>query len=182
LSPDKIFKKGLIRSFQVPRPFVGMTVLENLLVTPKEQLGEKAVLAPFRSSWKAQEVQLAGEAADILDVLALLPVHRNLSPDISGGQMKLAEMGRALMGHPKILLLDEPTAGVAPRLALDIFQRIVALRDTRDVTFCIIEHRLDVLFRFIERAIVLHEGRIIAEGTHDEILANKMVQDVYLGG
>lgn len=159
-----------------------MTNLENNLVPPKGQIGEKLSQAPFPKSWENQESELATESLEIMQMLTLDRVARNLASEISGGQMKLMELGRALMGRPKVLLLDEPTAGVAPKLGREIFHHIDDLRDNYDLTFAIIEHRLEMLFDFVDRVVVMHRGKVITEGKPDEVVKNPLVIDVYLGG
>lgn len=176
------FSKGLVRSFQNPRLFLGMTNLENNLVPPKDQIGEKIRMAPFTKTWETQEKELAAESIEIMKMLTLEQVAKNLASEISGGQMKLMELSRALMGRPKVLLLDEPTAGVAPKLGREIFHHIDDLRDNYELTFAIIEHRLEMLFDFVDRVVVMHRGKVITEGRPDEVVKNPMVIDVYLGG
>ncbi len=178
----KIYALGLVKSFQDPRLFLGMTVLDNLLVPPKGQKGENPINAPIHSAWRSQEVELASKSSEILRRLLLRGLHARLSAEISGGQMKLLEMGRTLMSEPKMLLLDEPTAGVAPQLAREIFERMIKMREELNLTFFIIEHRLEVLFDYVEYVYVMHRGKVLAEGTPDEILNNKIVAEVYLGG
>lgn len=182
LPPHKIFSLGLVKSFQDPRLFLGMTVLDNLLVPPKGQIGENPLNAPIHSRWRAQEISLAKKSSDLLSRLLLKGLHKTLSAEISGGQMKLLEMGRTLMADPRMLLLDEPTAGVAPKLARDIFERLLALREEFNLTLFIIEHRLEVLFDYVEYVYVMHRGKVLAEGKPEEILENKVVAEVYLGG
>ena len=101
--------------------------------------------------------------------------------DLSGGQMKLLERARSMMGDPKLLLLDEPTAGVAPNLAYKIFQRIEELRTRAGLTFLIVEHRLEILFDFVDSLHVMHTGQIFAQGTPEEIAKNQEVREVYFG-
>ncbi len=176
------YSKGLVRSFQNPRLFLGMTNLENDLVPPKNQTGEKLYKAPFPKTWKTQEKELASESLEIMTMLTLDRVAKNLASEISGGQMKLMELSRSLMARPKVLLLDEPTAGVAPKLGRDIFKHILELRENYDLTFAIIEHRLEMLFDYVDRVSVMHRGKIVAEGKSDEVVKNPLVIDVYLGG
>jgi len=182
LSPDEIFHKGIARSFQIPSLFMRMPVLHNTLVPPKNQIGEKASRAPIHRTWKKQEIENARNAQKLLKMLQLNGVAKNLASNISGGQMKLLEAARAAIGEPKLLLLDEPTAGVAPKLAYEIFEKIRTLVKDFGMTCLIIEHRLDLLFDFVEKVFVMHQGKIIAEGTGSEILNNQTVIDVYLGG
>ncbi|MEI2736191.1 MAG: ATP-binding cassette domain-containing protein [Rhodoblastus sp.] len=101
--------------------------------------------------------------------------------DLSGGQMKLLEIGRTLMGEPRLLLLDEPTAGVAPGLAYTIFEEIERMRAAHGLSFLIVEHRLEILFDFVDRLYVMHLGQVIAEGKPAEIEQNARVREVYFG-
>lgn len=176
-----VFARGIVRSFQNPRLFRGMTVLENALVPPRGQMGEKVVHAPVRRRWEGQEIALAKDALRILRRNQLQDVRLNWASEISGGQMKLLEVSRTMMAEPKLLLLDEPTAGVAPKLAGEIFDEIAALRREHGLTFLIIEHRLEVLLRAVERVLVLHQGRLLFDGKPDEAVEDSAVIDAYLG-
>jgi len=180
-SADQIFQRGLVRSYQDPSLFFRMTVLDNTLLPAKAQRGERPVYAPLHRTWRKQEHELAGASEKILDQLRLRNQHAKLAADLSGGQMKLLELGRSLMGAPKMLLLDEPTAGVAPALAYAIFEQIEHLRSTLGLTFLIIEHRLEILFDFVDILYVMHLGKVIAQGKPDEIAANALVREVYFG-
>ncbi len=181
LEPDAVFAKGVVRCFQNPRLFRGMTVMENALVPPRGQIGEKPLHAPFPSRWTDQELRLAAKALQTLAAQQLAVVRSNWASEISGGQMKLLEVSRALMGEPRLLLLDEPTAGVAPKLAAEIFEGIVRLQKDLGLTFVVIEHRLDVLFDYVERVLVMHQGRILFDGHPDEAVKDAGVIDAYLG-
>ncbi len=181
LPPHKVFAKGLVRSFQVPRLWRGLTVIENTMVPPRGQRGENPIIALFRRLWKPQEISLARRALGILDEHQLLEVSLNWGDSISGGQMKLTEVSRALMGEPKMLLLDEPTAGVAPKLAREIFVRLEKLRSEYGITLFVIEHRLEVLFDFVDRVVVMHQGRVLMEGTPEEVASDPRVIEAYLG-
>jgi branched-chain amino acid transport system ATP-binding protein len=181
LEPHEIFARGVVRCFQNPRLFGGMTVMENVLVPPRDQIGESPIHAPFPGRWGDQELRLAATALQTLAAQQLAGVKGNWSTEISGGQMKLLEVSRALMGEPRLLLLDEPTAGVAPKLAGDIFDGIVRLQKDLGLTFVVIEHRLEVLFDYVERVLVMHQGRIIFSGHPDEAVKDAAVVDAYLG-
>jgi len=176
-----IFARGIVRSFQNPRLFRGMTVVENALVPPRGQRGERVTNAPLPRRWEDQEIALAQDALRILAQNQLDAVRLNWATEVSGGQMKLLEVSRATMGEPKLLMLDEPTAGVAPKLAEEIFQTIVRLRREHGLTFVIIEHRLEVLLDYVERVFVMHEGRILFDGKPEAAVADPKVIDAYLG-
>jgi branched-chain amino acid transport system ATP-binding protein len=181
LDPWEIFAKGVVRSFQNPRLFRGMTVIENALVPPRGQAGERVVNAPFPRRWEEQEAALTQEALRTLARNQLEAVRLNWATELSGGQMKLLEVSRATMGSPRLLLLDEPTAGVASQLAEEIFQTIVRLREELGLTFVIIEHRLEVLLDYVERVLVMHEGKILFDGKPEAAVEDAAVVDAYLG-
>jgi branched-chain amino acid transport system ATP-binding protein len=181
LKPHEIYRHGIVRSFQIPRVFNKVTVSENFMLPPKNQRGENPFIAPFHRLWRKQEESLAEKAADLIEKLNLTQVYKTWSTNISGGQMKLTEIGRALMEKVYLVLLDEPTAGVAPNLAHEIFRFIREIRDMYGITFFIIEHRLDVLFKYVEKVFVMHQGKIIAEGSPEEIGKNPLVIEAYLG-
>jgi branched-chain amino acid transport system ATP-binding protein len=178
---DEIFHRGLVRGFQDPSLFFQMTVLDNTLLPAKHQRGEQPLYAPLKRTWNAQEQSHAAKAGGILASLALRKHVKTPASDLSGGQMKLAEIARCLMGEPKMLLLDEPTAGVTPSLAYTIFEQIETLRRDLGISFLIVEHRLDILFDFVDSVYVMHLGKMIAEGAPDEITRNTQVREVYLG-
>ena len=181
LEPWEIFARGVVRSFQNPRLFHGMTVLENALVPARDQKGERLADAPFPARWEGQEKVLAKNAIEVLGRNQLEAVRLHWATEISGGQMKLLEVSRTLMAEPKLLLLDEPTAGVAPRLAQEIFDRIAALRREHGLTFLIIEHRLEVLLNAVDRVLVMHAGRILFDGPPAKAVEDPAVIDAYLG-
>jgi branched-chain amino acid transport system ATP-binding protein len=181
LPPERIFQLGLARSYQDPSLFFRMGVLDNALLPPQGQVGEKPSVAPWRRRWWPQEKSLAARAGGVLGDLKLLPRRDALASDLSGGQMKLLELGRTVMGDPRIMLLDEPTAGVAPALAYAIFEEIERLRSESGISFLIVEHRLEILFDFVDWVYVMHMGGVIAQGKPQEIAANPLVREVYFG-
>jgi len=178
---EAVFQRGLVRSFQDPSLFFKMTVLDNALLPVKAQRGENPLWAPFHRLWRNQEREHAGKVRTVLGQLELDHHYRNLASDLSGGQMKLLELGRSLMGEPNLLLLDEPTAGVAPKLAYTIFEQIERMRQELGITFLIIEHRLEILFDFVDSLYVMHLGQVIAQGTPAEISADDTVREIYFG-
>jgi branched-chain amino acid transport system ATP-binding protein len=193
LPPYKLYSMGVARTFQIPALFWKLTVLENLLVAEKNNPGEsfvKAVLpSGFRSwknlitpMWRKSEERAVEKASRILDLLGLSKLWDRPAYVLSGGQLKLVEIGRALMSDAKLLLLDEPVSGVNPTLAHEIFSRILRLRDELGLTFFIVEHRLDIALKYVDQMFAMALGRIIARGLPDDVLSNKTVIEAYLGG
>ena len=180
-APNAIFNLGLARGFQDPALFFQMTALDNMLLPAKDQKGEHPWYAPWRRFWLTQEKTNAGFADQILRRVKLRESSHKPAADLSGGQMKLLDIARCLVGEPKMLLLDEPTAGVAPALAYEIFEQIAELRKTLGFTFLIVEHRLEILFDFVDYIYVMHMGEILAQGTPDEIKSNVSTREVYFG-
>ena len=179
-SPDVVFRRGIARSHQDPALFQRMSVLDNTPLPARHQASESALVAPFHRQWRTQENALAGRADGILRRLRLRNHYATRTSDLSGGQMKLLKLERSLAGEPKLMLLDEPTAGVAPNLAYEIFEQIAALRD-EGLTFLIVEHRLEILFDFVDHLFVMHLGGLLARGSPMEIADNAAVREVYFG-
>ncbi len=177
----RIARLGLFRTFQLSRELGGLTVLENLLVAPAHQAGESLVNLLLRPGLvRRQEREHAERALEVLDVYGLYRLRDARARELSGGQKKLLEIARAVMASPKILLLDEPMAGVNPALIELIGGYIVALKD-RGVTVLMIEHNLNVVERICDYVIVLAEGRTLATGRLSELRENTDVVKAYLG-
>ena len=174
--------RGLARTFQIPRPFPAMTVLENVLTAAQNQRGER----PF-ANWIAgravarQERALVEKARGIIEFVALTRLLGSPAGTLSGGQRKLLELARVLMTEPRIILLDEPAAGVNPSLLEMVIERIGAL-NARGMTFLLVEHNLDMVARLCGRVHVMAAGRLLASGTPAEVTADPRVVEVYLGG
>lgn len=177
----KIARLGLMRTFQLSRELGGLTVLENLLVAPAHQAGEAIANLFLRPGLvKRQERANAERALDLLDTYGLYKLRDSRASDLSGGQKKLLEISRAVMAAPRILLLDEPMAGVNPALVDRIGQYILDLK--RDgVTVLMIEHNLNVVETICDHVIVLAEGRTLATGRLSELRENTEVVRAYLG-
>jgi branched-chain amino acid transport system ATP-binding protein/neutral amino acid transport system ATP-binding protein len=178
---DRITRGGLVRTFQTARGFPRLSVMENLLLYGADQPGESighALLRP--NSVAAREADLVARARRIATRLKLAPLLDNAAADLSGGQKKLLELGRALMTDPKLILLDEPVAGINPTLANEIAEHLRALRD-ENITFLVIEHQMDMIARLCDPVIVMAEGRRLVEGSFAEIAADAHVQAAYMG-
>ncbi len=183
LPPHQIFRRGIVRTFQIPRELKLMTVLENLMLVPAEQAGEKLWnpwFLPFRVA--RQEREYRDKALDILDFVDLWPLRDEYAANLSSGQKKLLELARTLMADPEMILLDEPGAGVNPTLMRKLVSNIEELCQERGITFFLIEHDMDLVTRLCNPIIVMSNGEKIAEGTSDEIKSDEGVLEAYLGG
>jgi ABC-type branched-subunit amino acid transport system ATPase component len=180
--PDRITRAGLVRTFQVARGFPRLSVMENLLLYGAHQPGERLAVAVFgRRAARAREAALEARAWAIARRLNLVRVLGSPAAELSGGQKKLLEIGRALMTEPKLILLDEPIAGINPTLANEIAEHLVALR-REGLTFLVIEHHMDMIARLCEPVVVMAEGRRLRAGSFAAIAADPAVQEAYMGG
>ncbi len=176
------FRCGLVRTFQIPRPFGEMTVLENLMMAPKHQIGELFWNTWFRmGAVRAQERLLRDQAREILEFLNLDHLAAEAAKNLSGGQHKLLELGRVLMSDPKMILLDEPGAGINPTLLGEIIERIAALNE-RGITFLIIEHNMDLVMNLCRPILVMANGRLLMEGDAATVRNDPRVLEAFLGG
>src|SRR5438876_8497665 len=182
LPPYKLYNMGMARTFQIPALFWKLTVLENLLIAEKGNPGEHFLKSLLTRFWKNKEMEATEKASKILDLLGLSRLWNQPAYLLSGGQMKLVEIGRALTADAKLLLLDEPVSGVNPTLAHEIFSRILRLRDELGITFFIVEHRLDIALRYVDQMFAMAFGQVIASGHPDEVMNNARVIEAYLGG
>jgi branched-chain amino acid transport system ATP-binding protein len=175
-------RRGLARTFQVPREFSHMTVFDNMMVAARDQRGENlAALVFSRRAIRQEEERLAERVSEVMAFLNLARVSDELAGKLSGGQKKLLEIGRLLMLEPKCILLDEPFAGVNPVLIEQLCDRIVEL-NKRGIAVLIIEHNLAELARIVPRLYAMDRGRVIASGTPDAVLADQGVREAYMGG
>ncbi|MGC9021414.1 MAG: ABC transporter ATP-binding protein [Candidatus Methanodesulfokora sp.] len=182
LPMNKIYERGIVRSFQIPSLFWGMTVLENILTAARGNPGESILGGLIRSKWIDYERGIVKKAFSIMKSLGLADFWDFPVEKLPAGHLKLVEIGRALMAEANMIILDEPISGVSPKLAREIFLYIKGLRDSRGLTFLIIEHRLDIALPFADHVYVMHEGRIIFDGAPGEVVKNNRVREVYLGG
>jgi neutral amino acid transport system ATP-binding protein len=182
LQSYQIAQQGLIRTFQVARTLSRLSVLENMLLAAQKQTGENFWQVQLQPQIvKQEEQQLRERALFLLESVGLEKKAHDYAGVLSGGQRKLLEMGRALMTNPKLILLDEPAAGVNPKLIDDICDRIFSWNRKDGMTFLIIEHNMDVIMSLCDRVWVLAEGTNLAVGTPAEIQTNPDVLAAYLG-
>lgn len=180
LPPFQVSRLGMTRTFQITRLFRGMTVLESMLLASKTQ--DDGLFPVFFNRKKLMETERRDvqKAVEILDFLEIEHLKHEYAVALSGGQQKLLSLGMALMADPRMVLLDEPVAGVNPTLANKIFKKVMLEKEKR--TFLVVEHNIDILMNFCDIIYVMNKGRIVASGTPDEVQRNETVIDVYLGG
>ena len=182
LAPHDLFHKGLLRTFQIAHEFGSMTVRENLMMVPAGQAGEALWNVWFRrTKVSAQERRIRNKADDVLEFLTISHLADQKASQISGGQKKLLELGRTMMVDARIVFLDEVGAGVNRTLLNTIGDAIVRLNKERGYTFCIIEHDMDFIARLCNPVIVMAEGRVLAQGTPDQVKNDERVIEAYLG-
>jgi len=181
LPPHEVFKLGLVRTFQIPQPFTKLTVLENLLVAYPNNPGESFLKALWKRSWLKHEEEAIEKAFRILKLLKLDHLWDQEAYKLSGGQMKLLEVGRALMTDAKLLMMDEPAAGVNPVLAHEIFSRFTELKRELGLTFLIIEHRLEIALKYTDYVYAMANGVVVSEGVPEEVMIDPQVIEAYLG-
>ena len=179
--PDRLAAIGMARTFQIARGLGALTVMENLMLYGRSQPGESvagALLRPRQA--RAREEELRGRAITVAERLEIVQVADNRAGDLSGGQKKLLELGRALMAEPRLILLDEPAAGVNPALTRRLAEQIRQLR-ADGLTFLIVEHDMGLIAELCDRVAVLAQGRLLAAGSFAEIRADPRVQEAYMG-
>ena len=178
----ELFSKGVLRTFQIAHEFTNLTVLENLMMVPGNQSGEKLINALFKPSIvRNEEAKVKEKALEVIDFLNLKHLSNELAGNLSGGQKKLLELGRTMMVDAKLVLLDEVGAGVNRTLLKDIGSAILRLNKEKGYTFCMIEHDMEFISRLCNPVIVMAEGSVLFEGTSDEVKKNEQVIESYLG-
>ena len=178
----ELFSKGLLRTFQIAHEFTNLTVLENLMMVPGNQSGEKLMTALLNPKLVKKEEEIVKQKAyEVIEFLNLKHLANELAGNLSGGQKKLLELGRTMMVNAKVVLLDEVGAGVNRTLLKDIGTAIQRLNKEKGYTFCMIEHDMDFIKRMCDPVIVMAEGSVLFEGTPDEVMKNEKVIESYLG-
>lgn len=180
LRPEQRAQLGIGRTFQVPRPFGGLTVRSNLACAATHQDGERLLVGMFSRAWRKRECEVMEEVENTARLVGLINVLEVRASNLSGGQLKLLEIGRALMVHPRFLLLDEPFAGVNPVLIAKLSDLLLDL-SARKIGLLIVEHNIGALSRIVPRLLVMDRGRLLADGNPETVLADSRVREAYLG-
>ena len=182
LKPHELFSMGVLRTFQIAHEFSSLTVLENLMMVPGNQRGEKLIYALFGDkAVKKEEEEIRTKAIEVIEFLNLKHLTQEIAGNLSGGQKKLLELGRTMMVEAKLVLLDEVGAGVNRTLLNEISDAILRLNKERNYTFFVIEHDMDLIEKICDPVIVMAEGSVLFEGKFAEVKSNEEVIEAYLG-
>ena len=182
-SPNAIANRGMVRTFQITKALAAMPVIDNMTLAAPDQPGEKFLNLFIRpGAVRSREKEVHAEAMELLEVFNLTKLADSYAGTLSGGQRKLLELARALMAKPKLLLLDEPMAGINPTLGKRLLDHMQRLRKEEDVTFLFIEHDMEVVMNHSDKVVVMAEGKVIASGDPENVRTDQKVIDAYLGG
>ena len=182
LKPHELFSMGVLRTFQIAHEFSSLTVLENLMMVPGNQRGEKLIYALFGDKVvKKQEEEIRAKAIEVIEFLNLKHLTQEIAGNLSGGQKKLLELGRTMMVEANLVLLDEVGAGVNRTLLNEISDAILRLNKERNYTFFVIEHDMDLIEKICDPVIVMAEGSVLFQGKFSEVKSNEEVIEAYLG-
>ena len=180
--PHAIARLGMVRTFQITKALARMPVIDNMLLAAPDQPGERMLgLLTRPAASRKRETEIRRDAMELLEVFNLEPLAEQYAGTLSGGQRKLLELARALMTRPRMLLLDEPMAGINPTLGRRLLDHIQRLRSEEGVTFLFVEHDMEVVMNHSDRVIVMAQGRVIADGAPEAVRADQRVIDAYLG-
>jgi branched-chain amino acid transport system ATP-binding protein len=179
-SASSVARAGMVRTFQLTKALSAMTVIDNMMLGAQNQAGENLFKSMFRGTWGKQEKAIEAKADELLDRFKLFEKKHDYAGSLSGGQRKLLEMARALMSDPKMIMLDEPMAGVNPALTQSLLGHIQTLRD-EGMTVLFVEHDMHVVRHISDWVAVMAEGRLVAEGSADTVMSDPAVIDAYLG-
>jgi branched-chain amino acid transport system ATP-binding protein len=178
--PHEVYQRGFVRTFQIPIPFQSMTVLDNVLAA-MVSVGENPIRALNPRVWLEQEEEHAEKALTILAKVGLQDHWSMQANTLGGGHAKLLELARAIASGASTIALDEPIGGCDPTFAEDVFEYITSIKESMGITFFVIEHRIDIAAPFADFAYVMEQGKLIAQGTPDEVTKDARVQEVYIG-
>ena len=182
LAPHEIFQRGMVHAFQFPRLFLQLSVLDNMILAARGNSGDgfwNSLL--HRKRWQHEEEAIYQRAMEVLELMELTRLAHSPASELSGGQKKLLEMSRAFLAEPRLLLLDEPAAGVNPVLAKKVFDKIEYFR-RKGMTFLVIEHRMELLMEYAHWVYVMDRGKIVLEGRPVDVAANPLFYEIYIGG
>jgi branched-chain amino acid transport system ATP-binding protein len=183
LPPHLVFRKKICRTFQIPREFGEITVLENMMLVPADQAGDRIWNSFIRPGLvRRQEASIREKALETLKFLDLLNLRDEYAKSLSGGQKKLLELGRTMMADPEFVLLDEPGAGVNPSLMKRLAKVVQELCYERGITFFLIEHDMDLVMNLCNPIIVMSQGSKLMEGSPEQVRRDERVLEAYLGG
>ncbi|AAK42946.1 ABC transporter, ATP binding protein (branched chain amino acid) [Saccharolobus solfataricus P2] len=177
--PHELYKLGIVRTFQNPQIFPNLSVLDNVILGISPIKGESILRSLFKPIWLREEEELAEKAYNILKIVKLDRLWDRPARELSGGQLKLLEIARSLMTRPRLLVMDEPLAGVNPQLAKEILNILTDLK--RDIGIFVVEHRLDIVANYADYVYAMFMGKVIAKGSVNDVLNNPTVVDAYLG-
>ena len=182
LKPHELFNMGVLRTFQIAHEFSSLTVLENLMMVPGNQRGEKLIYALFGDkAVKKEEEEIRAKAIEVIEFLNLKHLIQEIAGNLSGGQKKLLELGRTMMVEANLVLLVEVGAGVNRTLLNEISDAILRLNKERNYTFFVIEHDMDLIEKICDPVIVTAEGSVLYEGKFADVKSNEEVIEAYLG-
>ena len=173
-------RQGMVRTFQLTKALTKLSVMENMKLGAKDQIGEGFIQSLFPFLWRSQEEAIEERARELLERFSLSHMATEYSGTLSGGQRKLLEMARALMASPAVVMLDEPVAGVNPALTQSLLEHVKRLPE-EGATVIFVEHDMDVVWDISDWVVVMAEGAVIAEGIPESIGKNQAVIDAYLG-
>ena len=180
VAPYKVARMGMIRTFQLTKALSLLTVIDNMRLGAQNQPGEGLIQSFLRPIWKKREVEITQRADELLQRFKLDAKREDFAASLSGGQRKLLEMARALMSKPKLVMLDEPMAGVNPALTQSLLEHIKGLKND-GTTVLFVEHDMHMVRNISDWVIVMAEGKIVAEGPPTQVMKDQAVIDAYLG-
>jgi branched-chain amino acid transport system ATP-binding protein len=175
----KVARRGMVRTFQLTKSLNAMTVIENMRLGAQKQSGEN-LFAGLVQMWRGQEARITAAADSLLTRFKLDAKREDYAGSLSGGQRKLLEMARALMSEPKLIMLDEPMAGVNPALTQSLLEHIKGLK-ANGTTVLFVEHDMHMVRHISDWVIVMAEGKVVAEGEPGVVMKDQAVIDAYLG-